>query len=34
MHVLIVEDDKTVADYVADGLRRAGFACTRAADGE
>ena len=33
MHILIVEDDATMADYVADGLRRAGFVCTRAADG-
>lgn len=34
MHILIVEDDQTVADYVAEGLRRAGFVCTHAADGE
>lgn len=34
MHILIVEDDTAVAEYVADGLRRAGFVCTRAADGE
>jgi len=34
MHILIVEDDTAVAEYVADGLRRAGFVCTHAADGE
>lgn len=34
MHILIVEDDRTTADYVSDGLRRSGFVCTHAADGE
>ena len=34
MHILIVEDDRTMADYVSDGLRRSGFVCTHAADGE
>ena len=34
MHILIVEDDRTMADYVSDGLRRSGLVCTHAADGE
>ena len=34
MHIIIVEDDRTMADYVSDGLRRSGFVCTHAADGE
>ena len=34
MHILIVEDDRTMAGYVSDGLRRSGFVCTHAADGE
>lgn len=34
MHILIVEDDVKMADYVSDGFRRAGFACTTVADGE
>lgn len=34
MHILIDEDDRTMADYVSDGLRRSGFVCTHAADGE
>lgn len=34
MYILIVEDDSTTADYISDGLRRAGFTCLRAADGE
>ena len=34
MHILIVEDDRTMADYVSDGLRRSGFVCTHAADGD
>ncbi len=34
MHILIVEDDPTTASYLADGLRRAGFTCLRATDGE
>lgn len=34
MHILIVEDDSRVADFVADGFRREGHAVTRAKDGE
>ena len=34
MHILTVEDDRMMADYVSDGLRRSGFVCTHAADGE
>lgn len=34
MHILVVEDDQAVADYVTEGLRRAGFVCTHASDGE
>lgn len=34
MKALIVEDDPTIADFVAKGLREAGFAVDRAADGE
>ena len=34
MHILIVEDDRMMADYVSDRLRRSGFVCTHAADGE
>ena len=34
MHALIVEDDQTIADFVAGGLREVGFAVDRAADGE
>lgn len=34
MHALIVEDDRTIADFVARGLREAGFAVDVAADGE
>ncbi|HEX5475700.1 MAG TPA: response regulator transcription factor [Vicinamibacterales bacterium] len=34
MHVLVVEDDPTIADFVGKGLREAGFAVERAADGE
>jgi two-component system, OmpR family, response regulator len=34
MRVLIVEDDATIADFVARGLREAGFAVDVAADGE
>ena len=33
MRVLLVEDDQTIADFVARGLREAGFAVDRAADG-
>jgi two-component system OmpR family response regulator len=34
MHVLIVEDDSTIADFVAKGLTEAGYAVDVAADGE
>ena len=34
MRALIVEDDATIADFVARGLREAGFAVDLAADGE
>ena len=34
MHALIIEDDDTIADFVARGLREAGFAVDVAADGE
>ncbi|MBI3491421.1 MAG: response regulator transcription factor [Acidobacteria bacterium] len=34
MRALLVEDDATIADFVARGLREAGFAVDRAADGE
>ena len=34
MRVLIVEDDRTIADFVAKGLTEAGFAVDVAADGE
>ena len=34
MRALIVEDDATIADFVARGLREAGFAVDIAADGE
>jgi two-component system OmpR family response regulator len=34
MRALIIEDDTTIADFVARGLREAGFAVDRAADGE
>ena len=33
MHALLVEDDDTIADFVARGLREAGFAVDRASDG-
>ncbi len=33
MHALLIEDDDTIADFVARGLREAGFAVDRAADG-
>jgi len=33
MRVLLVEDDSTIADFVENGLREAGFAVERAADG-
>ncbi len=33
MRVLLVEDDATIGDFVAGGLREAGFAVERAADG-
>jgi two-component system OmpR family response regulator len=34
VRALIVEDDRTIADFVAQGLREAGFAVDRAADGQ
>jgi two-component system OmpR family response regulator len=34
MHALVIEDDPTIADFVARGLREAGFAVDVAADGE
>jgi two-component system, OmpR family, response regulator len=34
MHALIIEDDRTIADFVARGLREAGFAVDIAGDGE
>src|SRR4249920_606983 len=34
MHALIIEDDQAIADFVARGLREAGFAVDVAADGE
>ena len=34
MRALLVEDDPTIADFVARGLREAGFAVDRAGDGE
>src|SRR5262249_33787744 len=34
MRALIVEDDDTIAEFVARGLREAGFAVDRAADGD
>lgn len=34
MRALLVEDDDTIADFVARGLREAGFAVDRYADGE
>jgi heavy metal response regulator len=33
VHALLIEDDDTIADFVARGLREAGFAVDRAADG-
>jgi two-component system, OmpR family, response regulator len=33
MRVLVVEDDQTIGDFVEKGLREAGFAVDRAADG-
>src|ERR1700741_3975696 len=34
MRALVVEDDRTIADFVARGLREAGFAVDVAGDGE
>ena len=34
MRILLVEDDETIADFVEKGLREAGFAVDRVADGE
>ena len=34
MHALLVEDDATIAEFIERGLREAGFAVDRAADGE
>ena len=33
MHALLIEDDDTIADFVARGLREAGFAVDRESDG-
>ena len=33
MHVLLIEDDDTIAEFVARGLREAGFAVDRVSDG-
>jgi two-component system, OmpR family, response regulator len=33
VHALLIEDDDTIADFVARGLREAGFAVDRTADG-
>ena len=33
MHALLIEDDDTIADFVARGLREAGFAVDRMSDG-
>ena len=34
MRAVIIEDDVTIAEFVARGLREAGFAVEHAADGE
>jgi two-component system OmpR family response regulator len=34
VHALIIEDDRTIADFVTRGLRESGFAVDHAADGE
>src|ERR1700731_34415 len=34
MRALIIEDDQTIAEFVARGLRESGFAVDRASDGE
>jgi len=34
MRILVVEDDKKIASFIAGGLRQAGFAVDQAADGE
>ena len=34
MRILLVEDDETIAEFVTRGLKEAGFAVDRAADGE
>jgi two-component system OmpR family response regulator len=34
MRILVVEDDKTIADFVAKGLKEAGYAVDTATDGE
>jgi DNA-binding response OmpR family regulator len=34
MRLLVIEDDRTIADFVVNGLRQAGFAVDHAADGE
>jgi len=34
VRILLVEDDETIADFVEKGLREAGFAVDRAADGD
>lgn len=34
MRILLIEDDETIASYILDGLREAGFAIDHALDGE
>jgi DNA-binding response OmpR family regulator len=34
MRLLVIEDDRTIADFIVNGFRQAGFAVDHAADGE